>query len=413
MDRGLCILMLVVGALSSSFSLELKAEDLPTIADTLDEALAVPAGDEGYVEGALDANFWLTQMQPEESVAAAPEVAPSALALAAARRRRSTYRLPSMFGDFFAVGSLQATFQEVEQSGQTLNVPAGGGAVGRIKVAENNSPIPRNRFFFNYNFFNNVAGGIGDVNRYEFGYEQTFWEESSSIEIAVPFASTLDANQFDDGRRATDTRFGDVAIALKTILFEGESCLIAGGLGLSFPSSGDSRVFDFFGDQILRLENETVHIQPYLAALHSYESGWYWQGFLQVDVDAGRTTVLGDTSSGNLQEIGVLQEQTLLFLDVGFGYWLTQASSGTPAVAVTAEIHYATTLQDADVVGDDFIGFQLASSINRFDIVNLTLGASILANDAFTIRPAMVIPLAGGDDDQFDYEAMVQMNFWR
>ena len=31
----------------------------------------------------------------------------------------------------------------------------------------------------------------------------------------------------------------------------------------------------------------------------------------------------------------------------------------------------------------------------------------------FTARPAMVIPLSEIDDDQFGYEAMVQMNVWR
>jgi hypothetical protein len=37
------------------------------------------------------------------------------------------------------------------------------------------------------------------------------------------------------------------------------------------------------------------------------------------------------------------------------------------------------------------------------------MGAAVLVNDRFTVRPAMVVPL---NDRQFDYEAIVQMNFW-
>ena len=55
-------------------------------------------------------------------------------------------------------------------------------------------------------------------------------------------------------------------------------------------------------------------------------------------------------------------------------------------------------------------GLNVTSLVNRYDVINLTLGASVLVNESFTVRPAMVIPL---NDDQFDYEAMVQMNFWR
>jgi hypothetical protein len=383
---------------------------------------------ETVVDDRSDPEFWLIQTQPEENAAASPRPARSRLALAAARRRRSTYRLPSMFGDFFAVGTLQATLQVPDGTSQMGNIPYGGGAVGRVKIAENNSPIPRDRFIFNYNFFNDVTG-IGDVNRYEFGYEHTFFNESSSVEVAIPFASTLDANQFAEamvpsgtpfgaGRGATDTRFGDLNITLKTILFEGDDCLIAGGLGMTFPTSGDSRVFDQFGEKIIFLENESVHLLPYLAALHSYESGFYLQGFVQVDVDAGQMSVSGDPNDSippgsNLQHLGVLQDQTLLFVDFGVGYWLTDPNLGAPAMAATAELHYATTLQDADIVSSAFDEFELTSAINRFDILNLTLGVSILVNDSYTVRPAMVIPIAGGDDDQFDFEAMVQMNFWR
>ena len=116
-------------------------------------------------------------------------------------------------------------------------------------------------------------------------------------------------------------------------------------------------------------------------------------------------------TGANLQSVGVLQDQTLMFVDFGVGYWLRSPDQGTPAVAGTAELHWVGTLQDADTV--NAAGMNITSVSNRYDVLNLSLGASVLVNESFTIRPAMVIPLADGDGEQFDYEAMVQMNFWR
>ena len=82
----------------------------------------------------------------------------------------------------------------------------------------------------------------------------------------------------------------------------------------------------------------------------------------------------------------------------------------------TRDIHKSVLWQGIHVLrarSEDNVnaaGLNITSLVNRYDVVNLTLGASVLVNDSFTVRPAMVLPL---NDDQFDYEAMVQMNFWR
>jgi hypothetical protein len=116
-----------------------------------------------------------------------------------------------------------------------------------------------------------------------------------------------------------------------------------------------------------------------------------------------------DLQGLNLQPVGVLQEQTLLFADLGVGYQLTELSDDHPlAVAATAELHYATPLQDTDSITTGTL--DLRNLVNRFDVVNLTLGMNFMTRGNFQIRPAMVIPLT---DDQFDYEAMLQANYFR
>jgi hypothetical protein len=197
---------------------------------------------------------------------------------------------------------------------------------------------------------------------------------------------------------------------LKTILHEGESYVVAGGLGITAPIGEDARVYSPFGGPLVNVANDSVHLQPFLGIVDTCDSGFYWQGFLQLDVDTGKNPVSADVIGAGLQSIGNLQDQTVMFLDLGVGYWLTDPETSTHAIAATAEVHYATALEDADTV--DAFGVNVTSAANRFDVVNLTLGANILVNESFSIRPAMVIPVAGAND-QFDYEAMVQMNIWR
>lgn len=300
----------------------------------------------------------------------------------------------------------QHTFTPVQG---VVQVPSGGAAVRRFKLSENNSPIPRDRFIANYNFFNDVIGGIGDVNRYAFGFEKTFLNESSSIEVLFPFASTLSADQVAGGVIAKNTEFGDIPIFLKTILAERDEYVLSGGLGITLPTGTDARVFNMAGDQIIHVDHASVHLLPYLALLRAYDSGWYWQSFLQLDIDTSGNNIQADLTGANLQPVGVLQDQTLLFADLGVGYQFTQLGEGcSQAIAATAELHYATPLQSSDSITAGSL--DLRNLVNRFDVVNLTLGLNVLTNHNFSIRPAMVIPL---NDDQFDYEAMVQANFWR
>ncbi|MBI2479471.1 MAG: hypothetical protein HYV60_12815 [Planctomycetia bacterium] len=291
----------------------------------------------------------------------------------------------------------------------SVPVPSGGVAVRRMKIAENNSPLPRDRFIANYNFFNDVIGGIGDVNRYAFGFERTFFNESSSIEVLFPFASTLAADQVANGVIAKNTQFGDIPIVLKTILAERDEYVLAGGIGVTIPTGSDARVFDTFGNEVIHIDHASVHLLPYLALLRGYDSGWYWQSFLQLDIDTNGNNVQADLSGVNLQPVGVLQEQTLFFADLGVGYQFTElGENGSPAIAATAELHYASALQDSDSITAGAL--DIRNLVNRFDVVNLTFGLNVLTNRSFSIRPAMVIPLS---DDQFDYEAMVQANYWR
>jgi hypothetical protein len=178
-----------------------------TTADNISGYFAEPGDDLGgnlrFASDELDPIFWLTQTQPATEPGVQPAPARrsrrSRSQLVAARRRQSTYRLPSMFGDFYGGSSLVATITDTSFPA-VVNFPAGGAAVRRVKIGENNSSIPRDRFIFNYSFFNDVNDGIGDVNRYTVGFEHTLFSENNSIEVRFPIASTLDVVQIAGGR---------------------------------------------------------------------------------------------------------------------------------------------------------------------------------------------------------------------
>jgi hypothetical protein len=290
-----------------------------------------------------------------------------------------------------------------------VNIPPGGGAaIRRIKISENTSPQPRCRVFFNYNFFNDVISGIGDVNRYTFGIEHCMADQTRSIELRVPFASTLAADQ-TAGVQSKNTEWGNLVFVGKQVLFQNDQSLISAGLGVAVPTGSDSRLFLPNGQQVLHINNNAVHLLPFVAALSSPSDRWFWQGFLQFDVDTNGNSIRGDLSGRNLNQFGVLQDTPLMFADVAGGYQLYQNPYGTIAgIAPVAELHYATTLQDADFANGN--GFMLRDFSNRFDVVNLTLGTNILGRNGASIRPAFVIPLRTGDNKQFDYELQVQGN---
>lgn len=288
---------------------------------------------------------------------------------------------------------------------------AGGVAVRRLKLAENNSPLPESRIFLDYNFFNDALAGLGDVNRYVFGIEKTCLCGGSSWMVRFPFAATLDSDQIvgDPVRHATE--FGNMNIVYKHVLFDNERSVLATGLGATIPTGDPTRMFRIGGPQVLHIDNNSWHLQPYLGWQSGSELAQI-QMFAQLDFDMNGNPVFGDLDGGNLPWIGRLNDATLLFLDFAYTHWIFQRAdtnyAGVTGLAPAVELHYSTTLQDADhlVAG----GFDIGSLSRRFDVLNLTLAAHIQLGPSMLVTPAIVLPLRNGDDQQFDFEVALLVN---
>ncbi|MDA1051605.1 MAG: hypothetical protein O3C40_14140 [Planctomycetota bacterium] len=317
-------------------------------------------------------------------------------------------RVPGMFGDFFGGGRPVSG----PDTGPKGAPPRGGAATRLVKISENYSPQPRNRVYATYHFFNDALdGSFGDVNRYAFGFEHLFWEDRWSFELRVPFAHTLASDQLDDPISSKDTEFGNMTMLVKKAIWSDERTLLSTGLGVSVPTADDVRLFRP-GDRrlILEIENRAVHLLPFLGLIMTPSEQLFIQGFTQLDIDTTGNPARGDLMAMNLHPLGVVQDPTLLFLDLSVGYWMCEDSSRPwiTGFAPIVELHYATTLNDADLIKRS--GFLIGDLSRRYDILDFTFGMHVEFQEQFSLRPGIVIPLRTGDDRQFDYEVFLQAN---
>ena len=103
------------------------------------------------------------------------------------------------------------------------------------------SPVTRDRAFFHYDYFDNVALGSGvNVSRFTPGFEKLIFDDLTSFELRAPFATTLDSDININGSTSTsEVEFGDITLALKRVLAQGNDWVISAGLQFSLPSADD------------------------------------------------------------------------------------------------------------------------------------------------------------------------------
>jgi hypothetical protein len=297
-----------------------------------------------------------------------------------------------------------------------LNVPspsAGTGLMGRPKVSDGNSPLPRDRVYFRYGMFDGVPiapGGV-DLDRFTPGFEKTFWGGTCSVEMRVPFAATIDSSQMAGaGLGGHNVEFGNLAIFLKTLLHASDSWALSAGLGLTTPTGDDLAVLLADGTPLVRVNNDAVHLKPYVAGLYTPNERWFAHGFLEVDTPANGNRLHVNDGTG-LVQAGMLNDATYLFADAGIGYWLYQSPyRALTGIAPTIELHYNTSLQSADNVS---VG---ALTIGNFgdhvDALNLTLGGTMEFGPSASLSLGYVTPLGGGPDQQLNSGFHVLLDYY-
>ena len=301
--------------------------------------------------------------------------------------------------------------------------PGSGGGVGRTKIAENTSPMPRDRLIFDYSYFDNVPlapGGIG-VNRFNVGFEKTFLDGNMSFELKAPMASTVDSTTvqgFAVGQR--NGEFGNLALAVKALLRETETWAVSGGLQLGLPTADDARVVLPDGTPLLEIQNDAVHVAPFLGVLWSPSERLFSQGFLQCDIATNGNAVLVNPDGWRLSEVGRLNDANLLTVDWGVGYWAMRNScrqQSLTGLAWTAELHWTRSLQSADLVEAGPWAVTCADQAasggdgdGEIDVLNLTLGCHLAWRQKTLVTCGYAVPLYAGGADPFDGEFRVMVN---
>ena len=337
-----------------------------------------------------------------------------------------------MFGDYFQSGG-NVNFGpndlggSANQSSGSFTIPSAGGS-RHVKVGENNKALPADRFIFSYSHFQNalqfseqpIFGGgattaLFPIDRYTFGVEKTFLDGTWSCEIRMPFSGDFDFQ--GNNISGNGGRIGNLALILKHLLYLDEKLAVVAGMGIDTPTGSNFVLTDniAFPTNQLTFQNDALHLLPYAGFLLSGDRPYYINAFVQVDVATAGNRIESGPAGGPVTQLGLYNEQNLLFVDFGTGYWLFRddINSGLTSLAAIWELHYTSTLQNTDVVAGDAGGRAVVyqNNFNRFDVLNMTVGFQAQYNVLTSLRVACVVPLGTADDDRFfDSEIQVQIN---
>lgn len=404
-----------------------------------------------------------TPMTPATPSAPAFNTNRSAGQTLAATRRSGRSRVPYMIGDTASgtCGTLTfdgAPFADVEHP--TF-------ACSRLNIAENNSPLPQDRMFFSYRHFHNISEtnvldltNAVELDLYTLGFEKTFNEGRSSLELRVPIAYELNSDlRIIDTPTATTlplsdrtTEFGNMSVVFKRLLYVRRDLLISGGVAVNIPTADDvvikgdfdtrinliddpiviDATADFTFDGLVR--NDTVNLSPYFAWQYTPRCrDWFHQGFFQVDIPMNR-------SRGEVQIDGVvtpdiflppevlstdtfgrIDQQALLRLNLGWGYWFYRGSERArlQGLAAMFEVHYTATLDKASqfreriaeyILGPETfpVDLVIGNQFDKINIVNLTAGVSA-DFDGWVITNGFTAPVTENENKPFDFEYNLQV----
>jgi hypothetical protein len=277
--------------------------------------------------------------------------------------------------------------------GATMVVPS----VRAIKISENMSPRPQDRVFYTFNYFQGVNDqvnkrlqapiGYTQVFREIFGFEKTFFDGQGSLGLRFPLDTVTAASSVPKSFGnfgGTSTAVGDLSIFGKYILLENRENgnLLSGGLAVSAPTGpGKFAGLNSFGSI-----THTTSFQPFLGYI--LNSGrLYLHGFFALDVPANS------------------QDVTLIYNDVGFGYFLRRPDPSSnrmiSLIAPTFEVHITDPLNHRNP-------YSLRDVVGMTDIVDLTYGLNIGIYRRTLLTFALVTPVTS--PRPFDFEAVAFVN---
>lgn len=336
---------------------------------------------------------------------------------------RSMSRMPEMFGDLRRPGPAinfdsagTGSPYDDQHHVRPEDFPTAASFSG-LRISENNVALPQDRYWITYNHYHNAfaqPGGDLSLDRFVFGFEKTFFDGSSSVEIRLPIAADIEPN----GTLTSNTSYaggsyGNLSLLLKHVLYADDQRVIAAGLGIETPTGSQSHAFDTtFGPVSITHDPSAVYLTPFLGVQRTMGDDWFANGFLQLEVPTGGDRVITQVGAGAVQEFFVNQPAQIQ-IDLGIGAWLLSPSETDPTgLALISELHIATALQAPDrfdaVAGGATPNVFINSGDTIDTLVNLTNGIHASLSGGCSVRCGIAVPLL--QQRIFDTEAIVQVN---
>ncbi|WP_157605408.1 hypothetical protein [Schlesneria paludicola] len=331
--------------------------------------------------------------------------------------------VPAFMGDFFGQGSTVICNNGNAYGGDGGGFLAGKGSVsvatstpvGIMKLAENTSPLPRDRVFLSYNYFSNVRltpDGI-PVNRLTPGVEKTFFNGNASVEVRVPMALTLGSGTtIGQGYDTNQYELGNLTTFFKGLLYRDEQYAWSAGFGVAAPTANGTTLFDAQGATVAQINNQAWHALPFLGCVYTPNDRFFAQGLFQFDFATNGNSVYTQNDSQVLQKDGILTDPAYMFTSFGAGYWMYQSPDPTSRltrIALLTELHINRTLQSTDSVQ----GTQVNTGVRQdpFRTVNALVGTNIMLGQTNSLLLGYVFPMDGGQR-VFDGEFRVLFNWY-
>ncbi len=246
---------------------------------------------------------------------------------------------------------------------------------GSYKISENESPLPQNRVYIGYNYYNNV-NRIADVHRETIGIEKTFLDGSASVGVRLPAIQVNSDVGFNDYGN-----FADLTIPLKFALWTDPrtGSVLSAGIAVTAPTGPNPTGITLNNGQLVGVH--PTLLQPFVGYFVKRDS-FFLQGF---------HSVMTPTDSRDL---------TAIFNDVAVGCWLDTGGGLVKAVVPTLEAHINTPTN-----------FRNANDFPRYrDSVNLTSGMTWIFAKRTTLSGAVVSPVTG--PKLFDFETITNLNIF-
>lgn len=319
--------------------------------------------------------------QPQPPQPPAPATDAFAQAPAAGTDVPSSYN-PQMLGDFLGYSALlrvrlatPTVIAGVSTRTAVIHAPLASRAA--FKIADNESPMPQDRIFFNYNFFSNVNGSLNaagvptmNVHREIFGFEKSFLDGDVSVGLRLPLF------QRDGSGAFSQADFGDLTVVGKYAWIRNPDTgsVLSGGLAVTAPTGPNVTLVD--GTTL-----DSTIFQPFIGYIWNGDN-FYIHGFTAVAVPTDNKDV------------------TLLFNDIGIGYWLYRNDDGygLQGLVPTFETHINNPLNHRGAT---------QSPIGASDLIVLTAGLHAIWNRA-SVTFGAAAPVTG--PKPFDVEAIAQFN---